>query len=427
MNNVSVCISRKTRLLKSVILFCFLGGFPVLSAKTYFVDSRNGNDASAGTLPSGAWKSLEKINSQKFTPGDTICFARGSEWTGTLTISSPGTESRPVVFTAYGKGQNPVIKNRGTDRAVAIKIGTDWIIVENFLMRDCHAAGISIEHGAKHNIVRYNEATKVGAGFTVNGPYNLITKNYAHDLLMVVNDPGGDNDYGAVGVTLQASGNVVSYNRMINCRAPSMDYGFDGGVVEFYGNVDSCYVHHNYAENCDGSFEVGGNRSTLLHNIIAYNICVNNGNSLGGGFHISGKFGVTIRDMRVENNVFADTSHNDYAIGFWGGAPKVSDFLYRNNIFYIPNFERVSNESSFTHENNIYYLGGKMNTGITVGRGDKIADPLFRNFNARDFHLKAGSPAIDAGANLNYSIDFDGNAVPQGSAPDIGAFEYSGK
>jgi hypothetical protein len=41
-----------------------------------------------------------------------------------------------------------------------------------------------------------------------------------------------------------------------------------------------------------------------------------------------------------------------------------------------------------------------------------------------DYHLQAGSPAINAGLNLGYPLDFDGKAVPQGTAPDIGAYEY---
>jgi hypothetical protein len=44
-------------------------------------------------------------------------------------------------------------------------------------------------------------------------------------------------------------------------------------------------------------------------------------------------------------------------------------------------------------------------------------DPLF-------LHLQNVSPAIDAGTDVGLTRDYDGNAVPQGLAPDIGAFEY---
>jgi len=54
-----------------------------------------------------------------------------------------------------------------------------------------------------------------------------------------------------------------------------------------------------------------------------------------------------------------------------------------------------------------------------------VTDPLFEDTSAQDYHLRADSPAIDAGVPLGYSRDFDGNHVPSGTAPDIGAFEYA--
>lgn len=51
------------------------------------------------------------------------------------------------------------------------------------------------------------------------------------------------------------------------------------------------------------------------------------------------------------------------------------------------------------------------------------ADPMFVNADEGDFNLQGGSPCIDAGADLGVETDFDGTAVPQGDAPDIGAQE----
>jgi hypothetical protein len=395
------------------------------SAAVYYVDSAKGLDKNTGTSASAPWNTLARVNSSSFVPGDSVCFLRGSVWIGQLLIKDSGTSSLPVVFTAYGKGPKPVIKNPGVNRAIAISVMADWVVVENFMVTDSHESGIDIIKGAEHNQVCNNEVTTSGIGIAVHGDHNLITRNYAHDLVMVVNNPGGDNDFGAVGIWLFSSNNEVSYNRMINCKAPSLDYGFDGGVVEFYGDVDSCYVHHNYGENCVGSFEVGGQGVTLTHNLIAYNIYVNNGGA--GGYHVGGKFGVKFEDMRIENNVFIDTLQGDYSIGFWNGVPEPGEFVYINNIFYIPNYQRLSNNPGFIHKNNLYYLGGKTEIGIVPGPGDKICDPLLKDVSKNDFHLQAGSPAIDSALDLGFMIDFEGNTVPAGTAPDIGVYEYSNK
>ena len=61
--------------------------------------------------------------------------------------------------------------------------------------------------------------------------------------------------------------------------------------------------------------------------------------------------------------------------------------------------------------------------GTSLGKGDKIGDPLFVDFKNRDYRLRADSPAVDAGADLGYKLDFENNPIPAGEAPDIGAYE----
>jgi len=391
-------------------------------ATTFYVDAVNGNDHNSGTEKSRPWKSIKKVNEAVFSPGDSICFKKGGTWTGQLDIRYSGTTEKPIMFTSYGIGAKPVIQNPGVHNGSAISILADWIIVEGFLVRETHQAGISIKKGADHNIVRDNEATLAGMGIGVTGRYNLVVNNFSHDLTMITNTPGGDDDYGAVGIWLFGSNNEIAYNRMLNCAAPSHDYGRDGGMVEFYGDVDSCYVHHNWGENCNGAFEVGGKGETLTDNVIAYNVSINN--LVSGGFHLGGKFGVILERFLVENNVFVDLGTRDYTIGLWRGSPAPVDIQYRNNIFYIPNHTKAMNQAGAVHEHNLYYMGGKTNIGVPLGKGERIGDPLFVSLKNQNFHLQPQSVAIDAGARLQHSKDYDGRIVPFGSSADMGAYEY---
>ncbi|MFZ5919725.1 MAG: choice-of-anchor Q domain-containing protein [Chloroflexota bacterium] len=403
----------------------------------YYVDSVKGSDSNSGKIPDKPWKTLDKVRSQNFAPGSIIHFKRGSVFTGGFTIDDSGTKAKPIKFTVYGNGPNPVFSNPGSfsDLTSAITIRSDWVIVEKLTARNAQLAGVYIQSGADHNVVRYMNITKVGEGVKVNGRYNKILRNNIHDLVMVRNTPGEYDDYGAVGVWLFNGNNVVAYNRITNCRAPSYDYGEDGGTIEFWANdgvsVNNNYIHHNYAQGNKGFSEFGGNGGTIYNNRIAYNVIVDNDRPLG--FHLGGGFYTPVKNLRFENNTVVDRRDDGNpntwkawtALIFNGGSPTPETLIVRNNIFYLADYDKVTTTSSFTHYNNIYFFKGKdTSLGFPLGNGEKIVNPRFVDVSNGNFHLLANSPAINKGSNLNYNLDYDNKSVPVGPKPDIGAYEY---
>lgn len=103
MNRIKSLLTKVTLLL--TLLVFSLG---VSRAATYYI-SNSGNDSNTGLTTAQAWKTLNKVNSWTFKPGDQILFQRGSTFYGSLTVKSSGTASNPITYGAYGTGNNPVI------------------------------------------------------------------------------------------------------------------------------------------------------------------------------------------------------------------------------------------------------------------------------------------------------------------------------
>ncbi|HEX4419485.1 MAG TPA: choice-of-anchor Q domain-containing protein [Kofleriaceae bacterium] len=115
----------------------------------------------------------------------------------------------------------------------------------------------------------------------------------------------------------------------------------------------------------------------------------------------------------VRNNTFVGAT-----IGCNGSSayPKV----FNSNILYNTTIQQTSDGCEYD------YNLSQPTLSIPNGQDNISGDPLFRDLTNNNFHLMAGSPAIDA-ADPTYLMnghDLDGTPRPQGMHPDIGAFEY---
>lgn len=73
-----------------------------------FYVSNNGNDKASGDSPQTAWKTISKVNSAKFKPGDSILFEAGSTWREILEINHSGEKGNYICYSRYGVGRNPL-------------------------------------------------------------------------------------------------------------------------------------------------------------------------------------------------------------------------------------------------------------------------------------------------------------------------------
>lgn len=96
----------------------------------YYVDSQYGNDDHSGKSQKLAWKSLAKVNAQTLVPGDQVFFKRGGKWDGQLLPKGSGSKGKPIVITAYGKGDLPEIAANGKFKDAVLLKNISYITLE---------------------------------------------------------------------------------------------------------------------------------------------------------------------------------------------------------------------------------------------------------------------------------------------------------
>src|SRR6266481_2454151 len=100
-----------------------------LAPATYYVSSSAGSDSYTSTQAQNAatpWKSLGKVSTTTFAPGDRILLARGDVWREQLIPLSSGSGGSPIVFDAYGSGSSPEITGYQAVSGWTLVSGNVW-------------------------------------------------------------------------------------------------------------------------------------------------------------------------------------------------------------------------------------------------------------------------------------------------------------
>ena len=110
-----------------------------VQARNFYFSSSTGNDsyttaqAQSQTTP---WKSITKLNSffASLLAGDAVYFKRGDVFYGSIVVTKSGTSTSPIIISAYGTGNRPLISGFTTL--------TSWTSVGNGIYQ-ATATGIS--------------------------------------------------------------------------------------------------------------------------------------------------------------------------------------------------------------------------------------------------------------------------------------------
>lgn len=338
-----------------------LDAHTLLRASKYYIDDVNGNDSNIGTARKQAWKTLDKVNAQTFKPGDQVFFKRGGKWKGQLTPKGSGSKSDPVIFTAYGKGNLPVIAAEGKFKDAVLLKNMSHVVLEFLDISNLDATvkeqktgptGVRIlseDIGTIYNIRLSNlyvhdvngdnkKGSKEGHGIfwdcqgpkpsnieglliencklirvdrngiRGNGTFGFRNNWFPNKNLVIrgctLEDIGGD------GIVVKAfDGSVIEYNKLFYIRTRAKDnavgiwpHSSDNTLIQFN---EVAYTQNDDWSNDGQSFDVDGN---------SYNTIIQNNYSHDneGGFMLVISDAINAKSKMTKNSIIRDNlSIND--------------------------------------------------------------------------------------------------------------------
>jgi len=409
----------------AVLIMVLVPGVPAAADDYWVAPPPAGNDSNPGTdaLP---WATLQHA-ADEVVAGDTVWVRSGSFAGAHLTTS--GTASDPIAFRA-APGESPQITSDNPSTPDGFNIeGASWVIIEGFEVSGRTRAGIRAVL-CEHVTIRGNTCAS-------NGTWGIFT-GFCDDLLIEGNATSGSLDEHGIYVSNSGDRPVIRGNRIWgNSRCGihmngDVSMGGDGIISEAV--VEENTIWSNGASGGSG-INMDGVQSSLVRNNLIYDQHAS-GISL---YRIDG--GGPSSNNRVLNNTVVVTSDGRWALNIQNDSTGTE---IRNNVLWSEHSFRGAIDvcanclSGLTSNHNAVDDAITLDGGSTVltlaewqsstgqDQASMVASPaeLFVDAPAGDFHLKSGSPAVDAGElRADVPTDLDGRPRPLGPTHDIGAYE----
>jgi hypothetical protein len=429
--------------------------FTVRSGNIYFATTYGSDDTGNGSWVN-PWRTIPKA-ANSLAPGDIAYIGDGvdqtteTDYSAAVNLGSDGAEGNPKALVVY-PGATSNVGNATLERAFWVWNGdtggysTHWVI-------------------AKFAITTGQVGASAQTGFRVIGNYVTAPQGDGMDGAI---DVVGNNVY-ILGNELENVGSANSsklyhaiYVKGVRQDSPpraptesnrevAWNYVHDGlsnrainiySEQEYSAYIQQHRVHDNVIVNQRGDGIMIG-YYVIGDNWLYNNLIVNAGlgpewtddSSYHTGIRINtGHELITQTAVYLYNNTLYGNGWSGAALPgetgsllFDPGALSRSTTVYfSNNIIYSTGEPYLAGESaalSAANYRNCWHGDGNAPVWDTTAIN---ADPNFVNVGALNFQLQEGSPCIDVGKNVSpvVSRDILGAPRPQGSAFDIGAYEF---
>lgn len=371
------------------------------------------------------------------TAGVTVRVAKGV-YRGRVKVRASGTERRPIVFTA-APGAKVVIT--GGENGFSLS-RANWIRISGFTITHTIEYGISVEDASyvtlSNNRVRY--AGRPAAG---RAKYGIRLENVKHSLI-TQNVVDHNTNSGIALVDGSRLNDITGNETFANAKR----YERSAAGIHLYASPRNVVTRNISHDNEDSGIDL----SHSVDNVVSNNVSYNNGDH---GVDVTGGsararvvansiYGNLTAGINVEGSSTGVTVANNVSIQNGVGSPRTKSNI-RVDSSSVPgtslDYDIVSIEGGqavLLIWNSVSYTSlaalqkkGQEPHGIQ-------ADPRWEDAANGDFHLTAGSPAIDSAsslvsgqprADINRTERTDDPDTPNtGAGPrlydDRGAFEF---
>jgi hypothetical protein len=306
-------------------------------------------------------------------------FPAGTNWSAAITVRAQDAANRPVI--------QPPVSGASEYRCLYFQSSSNaYIEFDGFVLDgvNTNPDAVKITNGANHIRLRNCEITNAqrqGVLTSGGSGFNEFLNCHAHHN---GTDTGLDH-----GFYISTDHNLIDGCEFDHNAGYGLQVYDSGGTAAHDNTVRNCISH-------DQAVKHGMVISSGSNNVAYNNVCYGNAS---GGIHVN----YCAVSTGIYNNTLTGNSGPGLEIGS-GSTGAVA----RNNIL-VGNSSALSNSgTSTTSDHNL--LSGSAS---------------FVDATAHDYRLQSGSAAIDAGATIALvTTDLLGVTRPQGTAYDLGAYEY---
>ncbi|HUT58753.1 MAG TPA: right-handed parallel beta-helix repeat-containing protein [Phycisphaerae bacterium] len=305
--------------------------------------------------------------------------------------------------------------------------GASHIVVQGFRVRrqgGSRATGISVS-GGKDVVVRDCEVSLVRGGTAVSGSrvdQLLVERCHVH------HNPGHTK-----GIVFHTCTNcTVQHCKLVKNTSTGLDYyrctngkilhnevtehyGMHANALTLYLGCKDCEVAYNKVFRSNIGLTIQEAENVDVH----HNLLDADNRTMCVGIWVATPF----KDIRFLNNTLVRSSPNHpWQAAVFSNNRGPEGLVFKNNII-----DGLAGKLPAEYSHNLYTQWGPNQREKKQLQAGELYEPdlkkIFVDPDNGDWRLRPGSPAIDAGADVGLKEDIDGTKIPQGKAPDIGAYE----